>query len=63
MKNNFNLGIEISDNVLNTSNPRKIRRYSDINRRVIKTPVSKNNNINYRYRPGVNSSMIGDLDV
>ena len=62
MKNNFNLGIEISDTVMSTSNPQKIKRYSDINRRTVKTPVSKNNG-NYRYRPGVNSSMIGDLDV
>ena len=63
MKNNFNLAIEISDTVINTSNPRKIKRYSSIDRRTIKSPVSKNSNINYRYRPGVNSSMIGDLDV
>ena len=63
MKNNFNLGIEISDTVISTGSPQKIKRYSDINRRTVKTPVLKNNNINYRYRPGVNSSMIGDLDV
>lgn len=63
MKNNFNLGIEISDTVKNTSNPQKIKRYSEIDRRTVKTPVLKKGNTNYRYRPGVNSSMIGDFDV
>ena len=63
MKEKFNLGIEISEKVLRTGTPHKIKRYNTVagNRKIIQTEAAKSKI--YRYRPGVNSSMIGDLDV
>lgn len=67
MKNNIELGIEISEGVLNTNIPRKINRYYDIEKSAPKiVKVSKivpKKSLTYRYRPGVNNFMIGDLDV
>jgi len=61
MKDKFNLGIEISDNVSKTAVPRKIKRYDVV---IKKQNVKKeSSNKLYRYRPGVNSFMTGDLDV
>lgn len=62
MKNKFDSGIEISNSVLNSSTPAKIKRYSNLQNKIVKKAVSSEN-IVYRYRPGVNSNIIGDLDV
>jgi len=62
MKDKFNLGIEISDNVSKTAVPSKIKRYGDIPKKKVKVKDIGKNKF-YRYRPGVNSFMIGDLDV
>ena len=61
-KNKFELGIEISENVYKTAMPKKIKRYDNIPKRVVKT---KNlpNNMFYRYNPGVSSFIKKDIDV
>lgn len=62
MKNKFDSGIEISKGVLDSSAPSKIKRYSNLENKTVKKSVSCKNII-YRYRPGVNSNIVGDLDV
>ena len=62
MKDKFNLGIEVSESVSKTSVPDKIKRYDVVQKKQIKIPESSKNEL-YRYRPGVNSFMTGDLDV
>lgn len=62
MKNGFNLGIEISEKVIKTSTPRKIKRYGETFKPVVKQNVSSENKV-YRYRPGVNSFIMRDFDV
>jgi len=62
MKDKFKLGIEISDNVSRTAMPNKIRRYGVTEKKKIKVSEVGTNKF-YRYRPGVNSFMVGDLDV
>ena len=63
MKNNFNLGIEISEDVSKTAIPNEIKRYDVvIPKKKIKVKENKAN-IFYRYRPGVNGFMTRDLDV
>lgn len=63
MKNKFDSGIEISSGVLKSSVPiAKIKRYSNLKNKTVKKSVSCENVI-FRYRPGINSSITGDLDV
>ena len=62
MKEKFNLGIEISETVSKTSSPRKIKRY-DVIKKHQKEVEKVSKSTVYRYRPGVNSFMTGDLDV
>lgn len=62
MKNGFNLGIEISEKVIKTSTPRKIKRYGETFKPTIKQSVSNENKV-YRYRPGVNSFITRSFDV
>ena len=62
MEYNFNLGIEISEDVSKTMAPKEIKRYGVVEKKSIKVG-NKIKNKFYRYRPGVNSFMTGDLDV
>jgi len=62
MKDKFDLGIEISEKVSETAVPEKIKRYDVIPKKRIKI-AEENKNKLYRYRPGLNGFMIGDLDV
>ncbi len=62
MKEKFNLGIEISEKVSKTAVPHKIKRYDVIPKKQVKTTEIAKNKV-YRYRPGVNVFMDGDLDV
>lgn len=62
MKNKFELGIEISENVSNTAVPREIRRYDNVPAEVSETKKCEKKEL-YRYRPGVNCFMTEDLDV
>jgi len=61
MEDKFNLGIEISDNVINSSKPNEIKRYDVIENERLE--IKETETKLYRYRPGVNSFMTGDLDV
>ena len=63
MTDKLNLGIEISQGVLNSKMHNKIERYVSVEKETIKEEMSDNSNKLYRYRPGVNFNMIGDLDV
>ena len=61
MKDKFNLGIEISDSVPKTAVPKKIKRYDVV---IKKQHIKKESSSKlYRYRPGINGFMPGDLDV
>ena len=62
MEYNFNLGIEISEDVSKTMTPQKIKRYGAVGKKPIKVGNTIKNKF-YRYRPGVNAFMTGDLDV
>lgn len=62
MKNKFEFGIEISESVSKTSVPSAIKRYDTVKKENVKVKSCKKNVI-YRYRPGVNTLMTGDLDV
>ena len=62
MKDKFNLGIEVSENVSKSAIPGEIKRYGVIKKKQIKLKSSVKNKF-YRYRPGVNRFMMGDLDV
>ena len=62
MKEKFNLGIEISETVSKTALPRKIKRYDVIPKKKLEVKNTSKYKL-YRYRPGVNSFMTGDLDV
>jgi len=61
MEDKFNLGIEISENVISSSKPSEIKRYDVVESE--KVEIKENETKLYRYRPGVNSFMTGDLDV
>jgi len=62
MRDKFNLGIEISEGVSKTALPSKIKRYDVVKKKEVKkSTVSKSKF--YRYRPGLNTSIIGDLDA
>ena len=62
MKNKFELGIEISENVSKTAVPKRIKRYDIVPKKVMKIKEPEKS-VFYRYRPGVNSFMRGDFDV
>ncbi len=62
MKDKLNLSIEISESVLKTAIPNKIKRYDVVPKKVIK-PVEVRKDTIFRYRPGVNPSIKGDFDV
>jgi len=62
MKDKFNLGIEISENVSKTAVPGEIKRYDTVEKKKVKVK-EPNRRTFYRYRPGINSFMTEDLDV
>ena len=62
MKEKFELGIEVSEEVLKSKVPHKINRYLEEEKKTIEVSDIKSEK-SYRYRPGVNFSMIGDLDA
>lgn len=62
MKNKFELGIEISENVSNTAMPREIKRYDSVPVYTVQDKKCEKKEL-YRYRPGVNCFMTEDLDV
>lgn len=64
MKDKFNLGIEISDNVSRSAFPHEIKRYDIVeNKKVMLKPKEAKKDAFYRYRPGINSFMTRDIDV
>ena len=62
MKNKFELGIEISENVSRTGVPHNIKRYDNVPKKVVKEEQPAKSAF-YRYRPGVNGFIAGDFDV
>ncbi len=62
MKNKFEFGIEISENVSRTEVPHKIKRYDNVPKKVVKEGRTVKSDF-YRYRPGANGFIAEDFDV